>query len=233
MEDTGRSTHRSATRRPLEGCREWVPGIGCKKGRQLGSPPALSSLLSHSSPVPLVPSSLSLSLCICLSLCLSPCVCLSLSLHLSVSLSVHLSGSVSLSISLSLSLSISLSLSLSISLGLSLSPSLCLYLSLYIFVCVCLCLSLSLYLSLSPPPPLSLHTYIALAVLLRSCIIFSRKLLVHSPTGISSGWLLTLLWGDLLSLVGGVRKVRSRERGGRGPGPGVTWLLIRVQGRQT
>lgn len=76
VEDTGRGTHRSATRRPLEGCREWVPGIGCKKVRQLGSPPALSSLLSHSSPVPLVPSSLSLSLCFCLSLCLSPCVCL-------------------------------------------------------------------------------------------------------------------------------------------------------------
>lgn len=68
MEDSGQSTHRRAARRPLEGCRERVPGVGCKKGRQLSLPPALSSLLSHSSPIPLIPPSLSISLCLSLSL---------------------------------------------------------------------------------------------------------------------------------------------------------------------
>ena len=38
-EDRGRGSHRSAARRPLEGCGDRALGVGCKKGRQLGLPP--------------------------------------------------------------------------------------------------------------------------------------------------------------------------------------------------
>lgn len=38
-EGSGRGSHRSAARRPLEGCGERALGVGCKKGRQLGLPP--------------------------------------------------------------------------------------------------------------------------------------------------------------------------------------------------
>lgn len=81
------------------------------------------------------------------------------------------------------------------------------------------CLSLSLHLSvsvsLSPTSPLS-HTHIALAIFLRSCIIFSRKMSLHLPRGISSECLLTPPWGDRPSPAGGVRKVQSRESGEKG-----------------
>ena len=68
--------------------------------------------------------------------------------------------------------------SLHLSVSLSVSPSLC----------------LSVSVSPSPTSPLS-HTHIALAVFLRSCMIFSRKMSLHLPRGISSECLLTPLWG--------------------------------------
>ena len=110
---------------------------------------------------------------------------------------------------------VSCPLSLHLSMSLSVSPSLC------------LCLSL-------PHLPSLSHTHCS-AVFLRSCMILSRKMSLHLPRGISRECLLTPLWGDRPSPEGGVRKVQSRESGEKGspcPGPGVTWLLIHLPGRQ-